>query len=793
MTQNQLKREIIIKFLETFTKVKGDDCKLYDYQKTFIRDESTFRIVNKARQLGFSFIMAGEGLVETLMDEESVILFISTSENAAKRVLDYCKQIYHSIPAGIRPKTFKNSQTEIQFLGKGRKPAGHLVSLPCNPMTCRGFNATRIYVDEAAHFKEEEKIFRAIQPSISRGGKMTVSSTPRGRGNVFYDIWANNKEYSKHLIPYTSCPDPMYIKRIEDMRATMDELSFAQEYQCQFREDAYAYFPEKILAPCVDDELGQYFTIKRQGAIHMGIDWAKKEDSTAVVVGEHIDNEKLFVVRRIEFYKRIPYEQQLSHIYEICRELEVEKIFCDQTGVGEKLYEDLVNNSGVHVEGINFTIATKELLITKLRQIFESEAIRIPRNKLLMTQLRSLERTYTEQGHVRFRHVSNEHDDAVWCYDDKTKILTDDGWKYFKNLKLSDNIAQLKNDELIFDKPKKIVSFNYNGDMIHFKNNGIDILVTPEHSCYVAISKGANQYRNHKLLKAEGLIGKHLRLKKNVKWNKKIEKNSEYYIRVPKAKNCDNREIKIKINDFMELLGYYLSEGYIDKYRTKVMIAQKKGTYKYEIIKKCLSKIYNFKEIKDGFVIYSKRIAKLFSRRLAYEKYIPKKYKNYPTKQLKILLNAMMLGDGSRNMYYSSSKKLAEDFSEIALKCGYGVNILKDDRIGRQALHGKTNYISYIVSMVTNKNNPRLNHHSKDQIQKIKYSGKVYCCESNTGIIMTMRNGFSAWCGNSLSMAASEFKKAGRDFEFKLGSERESVKMYDKDETEDMAKIRKLF
>ena len=96
MTQNELQREIIIEFLETFTKVEGSDCKLYDYQKKFIRDSNTFRIVNKARQLGFSFIMAGEGLVEALMDEEAVILFISTSENAAKRVLDYCKQIYQS-------------------------------------------------------------------------------------------------------------------------------------------------------------------------------------------------------------------------------------------------------------------------------------------------------------------------------------------------------------------------------------------------------------------------------------------------------------------------------------------------------------------------------------------------------------------------------------------------------------------------------------------------------------------------------------------------------------------------
>ena len=228
------------------------------------------------------------------------------------------------------------------------------------------------------------------------------------------NIWENNLEYSKHFIPYTVCPDTKYIESIERLRRAMDEVSFNQEYLCLFLEDNYAFFPEKLIVPCIDDELGQHYELKSKGTVYMGIDWAKKDASTAVIVGEHFNKDQLFIVRRIELFGKMPYEAQLKHIVKICADLEVEKIFCDQTGVGEKLYEDLVSQSGVTVEGIMFTLPVKEKLITQLRILFESESIRIPRNEELIKQLRSLERSYTDTGHIRFKHVGDYHDDLCW-------------------------------------------------------------------------------------------------------------------------------------------------------------------------------------------------------------------------------------------------------------------------------------------------------------------------------------------------------------------------------------------
>ena len=70
------------------------------------------------------------------------------------------------------------------------------------------------------------------------------------------------------------------------------------------------------------------------------------------------------------------------------------------------------------------------------------------------------------------------------CYDEKTEILTQEGWVYFKDLKPHHLVAQVNdNGEREFVKPLKYVKSWYEGDMIHFKNHHktVDLLVTPNH------------------------------------------------------------------------------------------------------------------------------------------------------------------------------------------------------------------------------------------------------------------------------------------------------------------------
>lgn len=92
------------------------------------------------------------------------------------------------------------------------------------------------------------------------------------------------------------------------------------------------------------------------------------------------------------------------------------------------------------------------------------------------------------------------------CYDDTTEVLTQNGWKLFKNIEFSDKIATLsKEDELEYHNPITIFEAPYSGEMYRFKSRQVDLLVTPNHNMYVNTNKRANEWNGFKLIRADSL------------------------------------------------------------------------------------------------------------------------------------------------------------------------------------------------------------------------------------------------------------------------------------------------
>lgn len=401
-----------IKFLESAFSFEGKPLKLYDYQLNFLRDESEFRVVRKARQVGMSLIIAAEGLVECLMHPGYTVLFVSTGEDAAKRILDYVYDLINGMPDKLKPKLTVETKGEIRFVNKSK-----LVSLPNNPKTVRGFRAHRVYVDEAAHFINDEDIFSAIQPSISRGGKMSLLSTPFGRSNKFYEVWDKHELYSKHTIHWQDCPDESYRKSVQANRKDMDEVDFNQEYCCDFASDDMAYLPFALLKPCVDDTLFNITETKTRHVVRMGYDPGGRIDAGCITLTEEVpvDKDKIAVVRFQEEYNRITIPDQMKALDRLYDGFHPVKISIDETSMGVPISEQLIVKYGGVVEPIRFSADAKEAMISTLRILFERQCIRIPNNERLLFQLMNMERTTTPGGKVKYQHAGKKtHDDRVW-------------------------------------------------------------------------------------------------------------------------------------------------------------------------------------------------------------------------------------------------------------------------------------------------------------------------------------------------------------------------------------------
>lgn len=114
------------------------------------------------------------------------------------------------------------------------------------------------------------------------------------------------------------------------------------------------------------------------------------------------------------------------------------------------------------------------------------------------------------------------------CYDKETEILTEDGWKKFKDLIGDEKVATLNKDGILeYQKISKFHKFKYKGEMIKISGRNIDLLVTPEHLLYVK-----SRYKDHfEFIKAKDIYGKNnYELKRDCVW-KGIEK--EYFLLPP--------------------------------------------------------------------------------------------------------------------------------------------------------------------------------------------------------------------------------------------------------------------
>lgn len=398
--------------LERLTTINRQRTKFYDYQKEFINDDSTFRVVNKARQLGFSIVIAAEAIIESLIYPQQTTLFISSGEDAAKRVLKYCYDFINSLPVKCNLKIASTSEIKMPN-------NSYLVSLPANPKTIRGFNAGRVYIDEGAHFQSDKEILKAIQPSISRGGKLTIISTPNGRLNRFYEIWSNQDdqyaEYSHHLIPYTLCPDKEYIKRVKQLKRSMNAIEFSQEYECKFMEEELAMFTPTVVLPCVDRKLTNVFNFKTNNPVYMGVDFAKIEDETSINIVEHVIDESTVILRHRTNLKKVKYDDQLKIIQDLDLRIACDKINVDATGVGVRLFEEMEKLYGGKVEGVKFSPTVKDGLINGLRLLFQNGSIRIPYDEELMSQLYAMERVLSKNSDIiKYKSAGSKKSDIVW-------------------------------------------------------------------------------------------------------------------------------------------------------------------------------------------------------------------------------------------------------------------------------------------------------------------------------------------------------------------------------------------
>lgn len=280
------------------------------------------------------------------------------------------------------------------------------------------------------------------------------------------------------------------------------------------------------------------------------------------------------------------------------------------------------------------------------------------------------------------------------CYSDDSEVMTNNGWKLFKDLKFTDLIYSLNPDNNQPEYVKYIVHMQrkYKGDMVRFSNRALDILVTPEHKM-VYLNKS-----NASITKCEA---------KDYNKNKGAIYRSTDYVKED-VKSIEIGSHVIPFDLFCEFMAYYLSDGSCSFTRiNQFHIAQdiNKSPVQHGIIElllskmpiKCSRNVNGFYLRDESFYQYLTKFGK------SVDKSIPSEILNASPRQIQIFLDAFIMCDGhikkpksfmgnrgsicepkeGERMYFTTSNIMASQLGELITKIGRRPSFRSDKAKGK--------------------------------------------------------------------------------------------------------------
>ncbi len=408
---------------------------LLPYQQRWLNDKSQKKIWLAARQIGKSFALSMEAVVEGL-EARCNNLILSSSERQSREVMQ--KVFSHLRYLRIRSEDViraeRESREEVELPNGSR-----IISLPANPDTVRGFSGN-VFLDEFAFHRDSEAIWRAMYPTVTRGYRVRVSSTANGKSNMFHRLWAEGG-FSRHETSIHEAGAQGLEVDIEALRRGITSPdSWAQEFECRFLDEATAFVTYEMIRHCEDEGAAKSLDtgLRRydsNGEYYLGFDVARKGDLSIFWLWEKVGD--VFWTRMVKEMRDTPFAVQRDFLYgllepahppsnsswglrpqpHVTAGIRIRRACIDSTGIGAQLAEEALQKFGPRVEAVSFTQKVKEDLAVTMRRKLEDRLVRIPADRDIREDFHSVKRITTPAGNVRFDAERTElgHADRFWA------------------------------------------------------------------------------------------------------------------------------------------------------------------------------------------------------------------------------------------------------------------------------------------------------------------------------------------------------------------------------------------
>lgn len=446
------------------------------YQKRWIEDKSRLKIGMFTRQGGKSFGTALEAVIDCFQHKTTWV-FLSAGERQSKELMNKAAMHAKAMNLAILElqeqfRDENDNRTEYKQLEIIFPNGSRIIGLPANPATARGHSAN-ILLDEFALHKDSRAIWTALYPSITRGYKIRIISTPLGKKNKFYELWTGRTlqiwdgqeyqhvgergGYSKHKVTIFDAVD-MGLKLYddegelcepEDLRLGLaDDEAWHQEFLCEFVDEQTAFLTYDLIESCEDCTIDhmppwaenllaaaiahhdkhkgeenpppfEAWHILRDvlfpGELYLGFDVARHRDLSVIWLDEEVNG--IGRARAVIAMKGQPYAVQEYVLWSLIKLPQFRRGCIDQSGLGNQLAERAIKIWPSKIEGVTFSNASKETLAVGLKKNLEDRKEALPPDTTIRQSLHAIKKVATTAGNFRYDADRDEkigHADHFW-------------------------------------------------------------------------------------------------------------------------------------------------------------------------------------------------------------------------------------------------------------------------------------------------------------------------------------------------------------------------------------------
>jgi len=445
---------------------------------------------------------------------------------------------------------------------------------------------------------------------------------------------------------------------------------------------------------------------------------------------------------------------------------------------------DKLNDQGFIPE--NEPVENRDVIIAKIIPIKENrnDPTKTIKYEDQSKTFRTTEETYIDKNYtgrngdgynfakVRVRILRKPVLGDKFCALPTQQVLTDKGWVEIQHVDpLVHRVCSLDTaGKMCYEYPS--AKFEYDHDSIdgedehlyHVKNKQVEITCTMNHKLYVQTRPAFQKGGPFELMEAREIAKKEGSVKgKQVRFQKTME---NVY---PDIETIRIGDVDYNMDAWLQLLGVFVSDG-CSNHSDSIYISVFKER-KVEYISSCLEKLslHHTIHATGNYRISGSKTPAVYAHYKelsvgALNKYLPEYVWNLSQRQSRVLMEALLQGDGTTmkykgedefSRYCTISPRLANDVSRLALHCGWsGIIKIAEEPTGiartgtrnlgpraGETMSATLRHTYYKVSIIREQNQPWINKkvNESNTEARVPYKGKVYCIEMPSSHVYYMR------------------------------------------------------